>query len=40
VTAFTEVLDEAAKKATLYMIEYLVEERGLSREDAYLLTRY
>ena len=37
VTAYAEDLDEAAKKATLYMIEYLVEERGLSREDAYLL---
>ena len=36
-TAYAEDLDEAAKKATLYMIEYLVEERGLSREDAYLL---
>ncbi len=37
VTAYAEDLDEAAKKATLYMIEYLVDERGLSREDAYLL---
>ena len=37
VTAYAEDLDEAAKKASLYMIEYLVEERGLSREDAYLL---
>ncbi len=36
-TAYAEDLDEAAKKATLYMIEYLVDERGLSREDAYLL---
>ena len=37
VTAYAEDLDEAAKKATLYMIEYLVEERGLSREEAYML---
>ncbi len=37
VTAYAEDLDEAAKKATLYMIEYLVEERGLSRQEAYML---
>ena len=36
-TAYGEDLDEAAKKATLYMIGYLVEERGLSRENAYVL---
>jgi acetamidase/formamidase len=37
VTAYAEDIDEAARKATLYMIDYLVEERGLSREDAYVL---
>ena len=37
VTAFAETLDEAAKKATRYMIDYLVEERGMDRADAYVL---
>lgn len=37
VTAFAETLDEAAKKATRYMIDYLVEERGLERTEAYVL---
>ena len=37
VTAFGETLDEAAKKATRYMVDYLVEERGLERQDAYVL---
>ena len=37
VTAFGETLDEAAKKATRYMIAYLVAERGLDRTDAYVL---
>jgi acetamidase/formamidase len=37
VTAFAETIDEAAKKATRYMIDYLVEERGLARDDAYVL---
>jgi acetamidase/formamidase len=37
VTAFATTLDEAARKATRYMINYLVEEHGLSREDAYML---
>ncbi|MFQ5350083.1 MAG: acetamidase/formamidase family protein [Thermoanaerobaculia bacterium] len=37
VTAFAETLDEAARKATRYMIDYLVEERGLTRDDAYVL---
>ena len=37
VTAFGTTIDEAAKKATLYMIDYLVEVHGLSREDAYML---
>ncbi len=38
VTAFGTTLDEAAKKATRYMIDYLVEEHGLSRVDAYVLS--
>ena len=37
VTAFATTLDEAAKKATRYMIDYLEAERGLSRDDAYVL---
>ena len=37
VTAFGTTLDEAAKQATRYMIDYLVEVHGLSREDAYML---
>lgn len=37
VTGFGETIDEAAKKATRYMIDYLQEEKGLSREDAYAL---
>ncbi|GIV58623.1 MAG: acetamidase [Rhodothermaceae bacterium] len=37
VTAFAETLDEAARKATRYMIDYLVAEHGLTREDAYVL---
>ena len=37
VTAFAETLDEAARKATRYMIDYLVAERGLDRYDAYAL---
>lgn len=37
VTGFGKTIDEAAKKATRYMIDYLVEEHGLSREDAYAL---
>jgi acetamidase/formamidase len=36
-TGFATTLDEAAKKATRYMIEYLVAEKGLSREEAYML---
>jgi acetamidase/formamidase len=30
-------LDEAAKKATRYMIDYLMTEHGLSRSEAYVL---
>ncbi len=37
VTAFGETIDEAARKATRFMINYLEAERGLSRVDAYLL---
>ena len=37
VTGFGETIDEAAKKATRYMIDYLVDEHGLSREDSYAL---
>ncbi len=33
-----EDLDEAARHATKEMIDYLVAERGLSRDDAYMLT--
>ena len=37
VTAFGETLDEAAKKATGYMIDYLEAEKGMARDDAYVL---
>jgi acetamidase/formamidase len=33
-----ESLDEAARRATKEMIDYLVTARGLSRDDAYMLT--
>ncbi len=36
-TGFGTSIDEAAKKATLYMIQYLEEEHGLSTEEAYAL---
>jgi len=32
-----EDLDQAAKMATHEMIEYLAGEKGMSREDAYVL---
>jgi acetamidase/formamidase len=32
-----ESLDEAARRATREMIEYLTTERGLSRDEAYML---
>lgn len=38
VTAFATTIDEAAKKATRYMIDYLVEEKGMNRQDAYALS--
>lgn len=37
VTAFAETIDEAAKKATRYMIDHLVATRGMDRADAYVL---
>ncbi|MDN5201324.1 acetamidase/formamidase family protein [Fulvivirgaceae bacterium BMA10] len=37
VTAFAPTLDEAAKKATRYMVNYLVEVHGMQRNDAYVL---
>jgi len=33
-----ESLDEAARRATQEMIDYLITERGMSRDDAYMLT--
>jgi acetamidase/formamidase len=37
VTGFGKTIDEAAKKATRYMIDYLEQEHGMSRDDAYAL---
>jgi len=37
VTAFATTLDKATRKATRYMIDYLVQEHGLTPEDAYVL---
>ena len=37
VTAYATTLDEAARKATRYMIDYLVEIHDLSENDAYIL---
>jgi acetamidase/formamidase len=37
VTGYGESIDEAAKKATRYMIDYLETEHGLDRNDAYAL---
>jgi acetamidase/formamidase len=36
-TGFAPTLEEAAKKATRYMMDYLMAEKGLSEEDAYFL---
>ena len=36
-TGFGTTIDEAARKATLYMIDYLVEVHGMDRTDAYVL---
>jgi acetamidase/formamidase len=38
VTAFAPTLDEAAMKATRYMIDYLVAENGLERYEANMLS--
>jgi acetamidase/formamidase len=40
VTAFATTIDEAARKASRYMIDYLTSEHGLSRPDAYLLASF
>ncbi|ANM32407.1 acetamidase [Acidobacteria bacterium Mor1] len=37
VTAFGTDLDQAGRKATRYMLDYLVEDRGLDRTEAYAL---
>lgn len=37
VTAFSPTIDEASKKAVRYMIDYLVAEHGLTRNEAYAL---
>ena len=37
VTGFGVTIDEAARKATRYMIDYLVAEHGLTRDEAYVL---
>lgn len=36
-TGFATTIDEATKEATRYMIDYVVETKGLSREQAYIL---
>ncbi|MDX1472196.1 MAG: acetamidase/formamidase family protein, partial [Flavobacteriaceae bacterium] len=36
-TGFAPTIDEAAKKATLYMVNYLKEEHALSTDEAYAL---
>jgi len=36
-TGFAETIDEAARKATRFMVDYLVDTQGLSREEAYML---
>ena len=36
-TGFAVTIDEAAKKATRFMVDYLVDSRGLTRENAYML---
>ena len=37
VTGFATTIDEAARKATRYMIDYLESARGMERNDAYVL---
>lgn len=36
-TGFAATIDEAARKATRYMLDYLVEHRNLTRHEAYVL---
>ena len=36
-TGFATTIDEASKKAVRYMMDYLMETKGLSREQAYML---
>jgi len=36
-TGFATTIDEAAQKATRFMVDYLADFHGLSREDAYML---
>ena len=36
-TGFATTIDEATKKSVRYMIDYLMDARGLSREEAYML---
>ncbi len=36
-TGFAPTLDEAAKKATRYMLDYIEAEHGMKRSDAYML---
>lgn len=36
-TGFATTIDEAARKATGYMVDYLVKERGLEEKQAYVL---
>ena len=36
-TGFAKTIDEAAQKATRFMVDYLVDTHGLTREDAYML---
>jgi acetamidase/formamidase len=36
-TGFAETIEEAAQKATRFMVDYIVDTHGLSREDAYML---
>ena len=38
VTGFAETIDEAARRATRAMIDYLVDVHGLERTDAYVLS--
>ena len=35
--AFAETIDEAARKATRYMLDYIEREHGLTRPEAYAL---